>query len=46
MNMWDIVLGGLVLLIFVGAIRKMSKNKKSGKGCHGGCSGCSYDCHK
>lgn len=38
--MIDFIIGGLVLLTVILAIRKIIKNRKSG-GCGGGCSGCS-----
>jgi|GEM_PF-985296 hypothetical protein len=39
MNIVDIIVGGLVLLALILAIRKIVKQKKSG-GCCYGCSGC------
>ena len=44
MNIWDIVIG-MVLVGVVGlAIWKMIKDKKSGKGCCGNCSSCGRKC--
>ncbi|HWQ79397.1 MAG TPA: FeoB-associated Cys-rich membrane protein [Anaerovoracaceae bacterium] len=42
MNITDIIIGGLVLLALILAVRKIIKQKKSG-GCCYGCSGCSSE---
>ena len=39
MNIWDILIGGLVALILILAIRRLIRNKKQGK-CTCGCDGC------
>lgn len=44
--MIDLIIGGLIAVAVVLAIRKVMKNQKSG-GCGGGCSGCGQQasCH-
>lgn len=43
--MSTIIVGGVVLVVAVFAVRKEYRNKKSGKCCSGNCAGCSGGCH-
>lgn len=38
----DLIIIGLVVIAFAFAVRKLFKDKKAGKSCASGCSGCSY----
>ncbi|MGE4588434.1 MAG: FeoB-associated Cys-rich membrane protein [Acidaminococcaceae bacterium] len=42
--MINYVVGGIVAILVVLAIRSLLDKKKDGGGCCGGCSGCSRDC--
>ena len=47
MNVYDILLGALLILIIALAVRKIYRDKKSGKACSCGCGssgGCSGNC--
>ena len=47
MNVYDILLGALLILIIALAVRKIYRDKKSGKTCSCGCgssAGCSGNC--
>lgn len=38
------IIGGIILVLFVLAARKLYKDKKEGKGCAGGCGGGCSSC--
>ena len=44
MNVYDILLGVLLIVIVALAVRKIYRDKKSGKACSCGCGGCSGNC--
>jgi hypothetical protein len=50
MNIWDIIVGGLVVLLLLFALRLARDRKKNGgccsSGCDGNCSACSGCPHK
>lgn len=44
MNVYDILLAALLIVIVALAVRKIYRDKKSGKSCSCGSSGCSGNC--
>ncbi len=46
-SMPTLIIGGILLILALLAIRNIIKTRKSGgcSGCSGGCSGCSGSCH-
>ena len=46
MNLWDILLlAGLAVAVIL-ALRGLVLRRRQGKGCGGGCAGCTLDCER
>ncbi|MFR4478988.1 FeoB-associated Cys-rich membrane protein [Fusobacteriaceae bacterium] len=44
MNLFSIILLGVIFIYLIFSVMYIYKNKKKGKGCNGNCSSCSKSC--